>query len=68
MCYRNFTRDYLSNSTSSSKSQEEDSYDDNEGDCEKVKKFISENILGGNEAISMNILQDICVIGANDTR
>ena len=67
-CYSNLTRYYLSNSTNSSKSQEEDSQDGNKGDFEKVKRFISENILGGNEAISMNILQNIYGIGANDTR
>ena len=68
-CYRNFTRDYLSNSTSSSKSQEEDSHDGNKGDFKKVKRFISENILGGMEAISMRTYmvlgQTILDTGAN---
>ena len=67
-CYRNFTRDYLSNCMNSSNSQEEDNHDGNKGDFEKVKRFISENILCGNEASSINILLDIYVIGANDTQ
>ena len=66
-CYRNFTRDYLSNYASSSKSQEEDSHEDNNGDFQKVKRFIFKNILGGCEAILMNILQGIYSIGENDT-
>ena len=65
-CYCIFTRD-LSNSVSSSKSQKEDSHEDNKGNFEKVKRFISENILGGNEAISMSILQSTYNIGANNT-
>ena len=67
-CYRNCTLDYLPNSTSSSKNQEADSHEDNKGNFEKVKRFVSENILDGNKAISVSILQSIYGIGANDTR
>ena len=35
------------------------------GDFKKVKRFISENILGGNGAISIIILQGIYGIGQN---
>ena len=67
-CSHNFTQDYLSNSTSFCKSQKEDSHEDNKRNSEKVKRFVSENILGGNEAISMSILQGVYGIGANSTR
>ena len=67
-CYRNFTQDYLSNSATSFKSQEEDSHEASKGDFEKAKRFISENILGGNEAISMSSLQGIYGIRANDSQ
>ena len=43
-CYRNLTRDYLSNSATSSKSQEEGSHEDNKGDFEKVKRFFLKHI------------------------
>ena len=38
-CYRNLTRDYLSNSATSSKSQEEGSQEDNKGILRKSKDF-----------------------------
>ena len=38
-CYRNLTRDYLSNSATSSKSQEEGSHEDNKGILRKSKDF-----------------------------
>ena len=43
-CHCNLTRDFLSNSASSSKSQEKDSHKDNKEDFEKFKRFISGNI------------------------
>ena len=65
-CYRNFTREYLSNSANSSKSQEKYSHEHNKGNFEDVKKFIFGNILVRNEAIWMSILQGIYSIGTND--